>query len=61
MKKDTTGHRSATSQPHRGPRLALRRETVRMLTRNELLLAVSGLTPITEIPTESEACPVTCR
>jgi hypothetical protein len=38
MKNDTIGHRSATLQPHLGPRLALRRETVRVLTRCELVL-----------------------
>ena len=52
MKKSVSGHRSDPSKPHGGPRLALRRETVRTLTRHELVLVPGGITPITERPTE---------
>jgi hypothetical protein len=52
MKKDTMRHRLDTSKPHAGPRLALKRETVRTLMRYELVLVAGGASPITEKTTE---------
>jgi hypothetical protein len=48
MKKETKSHGSDISKAHANPRLTLRRETVRILTRYELVLVAGAVTPVTE-------------